>query len=203
MVLFIKFRGFNKSAPSPGKMIPSRKSTVKFLLAPLISLVCIANESFARDFYVTGKVTDQYGATIPDARISLVAGTAEYGARTKPDGTYSVRIFNIYENISDVIEVGMPYPNPFSYSVNIPFIINSQGDVRLSIYNFSGRKIMEAFFDSIDAGTYHIIWDGCNQNGAPQKNGFYFYAITFKGKTVSGKLIKAPGFSSYSAGTAI
>ena len=97
----------------------------------------------------------------------------------------------------------MPYPNPFSYSVNIPFIINSQGDVRLSIYNFSGKKIMEAFFDSIDAGSYHIVWDGCNQNGAPQKNGFYFYAVTFKGKTVSGKLIKAAGFSSYSAGTAI
>ena len=172
-------------------------------MVSLISLIFIVPELSARDYYVTGKVTDPYGATIPDARISLVEGTTEYGARTKPDGTYSVRVFNIYENISDVIEVGMPYPNPFTYSVNIPFIINSQGDVRLSIYNFSGRKIMEAFFDSIDAGSYHIVWDGCNQNGAPQRNGFYFYAVTFKGKTVSGKLIKAAGFSSYSAGTAI
>jgi len=34
-------------------------------------------------------------------------------------------------------------------------------------------------------------------------NGFYFFAVTFKGKTVSGKLIKASGFSTYSAGTAI
>ncbi len=203
MLLFSKFRSFKKPAPFSIKMISSRKSSLKFILAPLISLICIVPESFARDYYVTGKVTDPFGATIPDARISLIAGTTEYGARTKPDGTYSVRIFNIYENITDVIEVGMPYPNPFTYSVNIPFIINSQGDVRLSIYNFSGRKIMEAFFDSIDAGSYHIVWDGCNQNGAPQRNGFYFYAVTFKGKTVSGKLIKATGFSSYSAGTAI
>ncbi len=79
--------------------------------------------------------------------------------------------------------MGTPYPNPFTFSVNIPFIINSQGDIHLSIYNLSGKKVMEAVFDSIDAGSYHIVWDGCNQNGAPQPNGFYFYAVTFKGKT--------------------
>jgi hypothetical protein len=181
----------------------SFRSTLKFLLITLFYFSWSGDELSARDYYVTGKVTDSNGAIVTDARISMIAGTTEYAARSKADGTYSLRISNIYGNISDLIEVGVPYPNPFTYSVNIPFIINSQGDVRLSIYNFSGKKIMDAFFDSIDAGSYHIVWDGCNQNGAPQKNGFYFYAVTFKGKTVSGKLIKASGFSSYSAGTAI
>ena len=156
-----------------------------------------------RDFYVTGVVTDQYGASIPDARVSMIAGTTEYSARTLTDGTYSLRISNIYEDVSHLIEVGTPYPNPFSYSVNIPFIINSDGNVRLSIYNYSGKKVMEEYFDSIDAGSYHIVWDGCNQNGAPQPNGFYFFSITFRGKTLSGKLIKARGFSGYSSGTAL
>ena len=167
-----------------------------FLLLPVI-------ESSARDYYVTGKVTDPNGAMIADARVSMIAGTTEYVIKTNSDGTYSLRLSNIYENISGLIEGGIPYPNPFTYSVNIPFIINSQGDIRFSIYNISGQKVMEAFFDSIDAGSYHIVWDGCNQNGAPQRNGFYFFAITFKGKTISGKLIKASGFSYYSAGTAI
>jgi hypothetical protein len=167
-----------------------------FLILPVI-------ESSARDYYVTGKVTDPNGAMIPDARISMIAGTTVYAIKTRSDGTYSLRLSNIYDNISGLIEGGMPYPNPFTYSVNIPFIINSQGDIRFSIYNISGQKVMEAFFDSINAGSYHVVWDGCNQNGAPQRNGFYFYAITFKGKTISGKLIKASGFSYYSAGTAI
>ncbi|HAX93966.1 MAG TPA: hypothetical protein DCY25_08510, partial [Bacteroidales bacterium] len=162
-----------------------------------------SSDLLGRDYYVTGVVTDQYGASIPNARVSMIAGTAEYSARTLTDGTYSLRISNIYEDISNLIEAGVPYPNPFSYSVNIPFIISSDGDVRLSIYNYSGKKVMEEYFDSIDAGSYHIVWDGCSQNGAPQPNGFYFYSITFRGKTVSGKLIKARGFSGYCAGTAI
>ena len=82
----------------------------------------------------TGVVTDQYGASIPNARVSMIAGTTEYSARTLSDGTYSLRISNIYEDISRVIEVGTPYPNPFSYSVNIPFIINSDGNIRLTSY---------------------------------------------------------------------
>jgi hypothetical protein len=85
-------------------------------------------------------VTDRYGASIPNARVSMIAGTAEYSAITRTDGTYSLRISNIYEDISHLMEVGTPYPNPFSYSVNIPFIINSSGDIRLAIYNFSGRR---------------------------------------------------------------
>jgi hypothetical protein len=195
--------GFKKCIFSFEIMILLFRSGIKFISILIISSFLIIPELSAHDYYITGKVTDPYGAIVTGARISMLAGTTEYVAKTNADGTYSLRMSNIYDNISDLIEVGIPFPNPFSYSVNIPFIINSQGDVRLSIYNFSGKKIMDAFFDSIDAGSYHIVWDGCNQNGAPQRNGFYFYAVTFKGKTISGKLIKATGFSSYSAGTAI
>jgi hypothetical protein len=208
MLLFSKFGRFKKpilylTSSSTDTMIIGREDCPRlallFLLCVLFPLVKLS----ARDYYVSGKVTDNNGSMVSNARISMIAGTKEYAAKTGSDGTYSLRLSNIYDNISDMIEVGVPYPNPFSFSVNIPFIINSQGDIRFSVYNLSGQKVMEAFFDSIDAGSYHIVWDGCNQNGAPQRSGFYFYAITFKGKTLSGKLIKAPGFTSYSAGTAI
>ncbi len=175
------------------------KGTLSLVLIPLLSII----DSAARDYNVTGKVTDATGSVVSNARVSMTAGTTEYAATTGSDGTYSIRISGIYDNISGLMEVGIPYPIPFSYSVNIPFIINTSGDVRLTIYNFSGQKVTEAFFDSVDAGSYRIIWDGCNQNGSPQHAGFYIYAITFKGKTKSGKLIKTAGFSSYSAGTAL
>jgi hypothetical protein len=203
MHLFSKFDRFKNYISSVYIMILSCKACVKTILLIQISLLWPFTGSFARDYYVTGKVTDPYGTMIPYARVSMIAGTTEYAVKAGSDGTYSLRLSNIYDNISGLIEVGIPYPNPFTYSVNIPFIINSNGDIRFSVYNISGQKIMEAFFDSIDAGSYHIVWDGCNQKGAPQRNGFYFYAITFRGKTLSGKLIKASGFSSYSAGTAI
>ncbi len=194
--------GCNYVHSATGMAIPNKVRSIKIIPVLLLLFLSFA-EAPARDYYITGKVTDANGAIVPNAKDFNCGRDKEYAAKSGSDGTYSLRISNIYDNISGVIEAGVPYPNPFTYSVNIPFIINSSGSIRFSIYSFSGQKIMEAFFDSISAGSYHIVWDGCNQNGVPQPNGLYFYAINFKGKTQSGKLIKASGFSSYSAGTAI
>ncbi len=155
------------------------------------------------DYHVTGSVTDPTGSIVPGARVSIVAGTKEYVSITGTDGKYSIRLSGIYGNISGLIESGIPFPNPFSVSVNIPFIINSQGDIKFSVYNFSGQKVVEIHFNSVNAGSYRLVWDGCNQNGSPQKDGFYFYVINFKGESVSGKIVKAHGYSQFSAGTAL
>lgn len=167
-----------------------------FLTLPLTYLT-------ARDYMVTGRVTDPNGTMIPNARISMFAGAREFAAITRTDGTYSLRISGLYEEISGLIEVGIPYPNPFSHSVNIPFIINTRGDLRFSVFNLSGQKVFEINFNTVEPGSYQIVWDGRNQGGAPLRDGFYIYAVTFNGKTKSGKLIKAPGFSSYASGTAL
>jgi hypothetical protein len=174
----------------------------KLILLPALMLIFPVAELTARDYLVTGRVTDPDGTLIPNAKVSFVAGTREYAATSRPDGFYSVRISGIYDNISGLIETGIPYPNPFSNSVNVPFIIN-KGDIRFTVYNFSGQKIREITFGAVEPGSYQIVWDGCSQNGEPQPQGLYIYAITFMGKTRSGKLIKAAGFSSYSAGTAL
>jgi len=166
-------------------------------------LVLKAPALSGRDYYVSGVVTDSYGATVANARVSMMAGTTEYSVKTGADGRYTLRLSNLYDNIPGSVEVGVPYPNPFTYSVNIPFIINRQADIRISVYSFSGQKVMETFFDSVSPGSYHIVWDGCNQQGAPQRSGFYFFALTSGGKTFSGKLVKASGFSTYSSGTAL
>jgi hypothetical protein len=203
MVLFSKFTQLKNDISATDNMIIPDKFTLKTIFLFSVLFFCFSTLLFPRDYYVTGKVTNTDGTIIPFARVSMIAGTTEYAINTGPDGSYTLRLSNIYDNITGLIESGIPYPNPFTYSVNIPFIINSTGDIRFAVYNISGQKILDVFFDSIDAGSYHIVWDGCNQNGVPQRNGFYFYAVTFRGKTVSGKLIKASGFSAYAAGTAI
>ena len=181
----------------------SCKSVIKVIFFASFYIWFSSFDLQGKDYIVTGRVTNPEGFLIPNARVSMIAGTKEYAAVTKTDGTYSLRISGIYDNITGLIDVGIPYPNPFGNSVNIPFIINSQGDIRLTIFNFSGKKITEINFNDVDPGSWQIVWDGRNQNGVPQKEGFYFYAITFKGETKSGKLVKASGFSSYSAGTAL
>lgn len=157
----------------------------------------------ARDFYITGRVTDNTGNMLANTRISMIAGMKEFAATTGPDGSYSLRVSGVYDIVAGSFETGMAFPVPFSRSVNIPVIINSSGDIRLSIFSFTGKKVMETTFNSVGPGSYRIVWDGCNQNGSPEKPGFYIYSVEFRGKVLSGKFIKADGFPGYTSETAI
>jgi hypothetical protein len=165
----------------------------------LVFLFHVTASVTARDFMITGKVLDEYGGIIAGAQVRFKLSNRDYLSNTASDGSYSVRLSGVYGDITGMLETGVSYPNPFSLSVNIPFIINSSGDIRFVILNMAGQKIREMFFKSVGAGSYRIIWDGRNQNGSPQRAGIYIYAITFKGKTWAGRLVKAPGYSSYSA----
>ena len=159
--------------------------------------------SEAKDYIVTGTVTDMSGIAVPNATVSMVNGTIEYSAVSGPGGNYSLRISGVDAGISDMLELGMPHPNPFTYAVNIPFIISSSGDIRFSVYNFSGQKIKEILFKNVAEGSYRIIWDGCSDNGAPVRQGIYIYALTFKGNTWSSKIIKSAGYSAFSSSTTL
>lgn len=153
------------------------------------------------DFYVTGKVTNRFGNAVPDARISMNTGVFNYSAVSGPDGYYTLKLSGIYSDGQRQLELRTPYPNPFSHSINIPFAIAVSGDISFSVYSLSGQKITDLFFPNVGQGSYNIVWNGQNGSGAAVRQGFYVYAITFKGKTYSGRMIKTAGISSFSSGS--
>jgi flagellar hook assembly protein FlgD len=157
----------------------------------------------ASDYNVHGQVTDIRGGVVSNAKVTFYAGSTQFAALTGPDGYYTVRISGIYDNITGKLDAGIPYPNPFTTTVNIPFMIDGSGDVRLNIYSLTGQKIKEVSFRDVTSGSYLIKWDGCDQHGAPQRTGFYIYTISFNGETRSGKLIKIGSPSVSSSGTAL
>ncbi|HOX73972.1 MAG TPA: T9SS type A sorting domain-containing protein, partial [Bacteroidales bacterium] len=169
-------------------------------IVTVIAIMTAAGNLRAGDYYVTGTVTDMSGNAVPGAKITMTAGSSVFGALSGTDGKYSLRISGIYGPVSDLLQPGVPYPNPFSHSINIPFIINSQGDIRLMIFNLSGQKIKDFYFPGIEEGSYQIIWDGRTDNGSPARQGLYIYTITFGGKSWSGRLLK---YSSESASSAV
>ena len=172
--------------------------SLRVLIVSFLFLVTAGNLC-ASDYYVTGKVTDMSGKAVPDAKITLIAGSSEFGALSGTDGNYSLRISGIYDHVFDLLQQGVPYPNPFTHSTNIPFIINSSGDIRLMIYNLSGQKIKDFYFPGVEEGSYQMIWDGRTDNGAPARQGLYIYTISFKGKSWSGRLLKYSSETSTSA----
>ncbi len=90
-------------------------------------------------------------------------------------------------------ELAQNYPNPFAGSTAIPYKINTQSDITISIYDVLGRKVRGYTVGSQRVGAYHLMWDGRDQFGTRAANGVYFYKIQSNGKSIVKKMILDPG----------
>jgi hypothetical protein len=54
------------------------------------------------------------------------------------------------------------YPNPFNSSTTLKYHLVETGDVRLSVFDLSGRLVEELFSGRQSAGDYHYLWSGGN-----------------------------------------
>lgn len=77
------------------------------------------------------------------------------------------------------------YPNPFNPTTTIIFQISQAGNVKINIFDISGRLIKQLINEQIDAGEYSTIWDGRDNNGKKVSSGIYFYQI------ISGEFIQS------------
>jgi len=86
--------------------------------------------------------------------------------------------------------VGMPgrsellqnYPNPFNPETWIPFKLDRGGEVRIEIYDMSGRLVKRLELGYLRAGYYvdrskAAYWDGRNEQGEQVASGIYFYIL--------------------------
>jgi len=69
------------------------------------------------------------------------------------------------------------YPNPFNSSTAIRFDLATPGDVRLTVYNILGQKVIDLEDNALPAGTHCIHWDARNASGNRISSGVYFYRI--------------------------
>ena len=103
-------------------------------------------------------------------------------------GKYNYRLKQIdyngsfeYYSLQNLVEIGVPsefkisqnYPNPFNPSTKIDFALPSDGNVRISLYDMTGREVAVMLNESRSAG-YHTI----NFNASNLSTGSYFYRIT-------------------------
>jgi len=75
--------------------------------------------------------------------------------------------FSLYQN----------YPNPFNPVTRINYDIAKQGNVELSIFDITGRKIISLINEKKDAGSYSVFWNGKNDFGEILPGGMYIYRI--------------------------
>jgi len=65
------------------------------------------------------------------------------------------------------------YPNPFNPKTNIVFDIANYGDVKIEIFDISGKKIDNLVNGNMNAGHYSVQWDA-----SAYSSGVYIYRIS-------------------------
>jgi endonuclease I len=68
-------------------------------------------------------------------------------------------------------------PNPFNPATTISFTLPAAADVKLSVYDVSGRLVAELASGPYAAGPHEVRWDGRDASGHDVGSGVYFYGI--------------------------
>jgi hypothetical protein len=81
-------------------------------------------------------------------------------------------------------------PNPFHTMTDIVFDLASPGDVRLTLYDVSGRLVRSLLTGQYVAGVHRLAWDGTDTHGAQVRPGIYYCRMQANGFTSSRRLVR-------------
>ncbi|MBD3160598.1 MAG: S8 family serine peptidase [Candidatus Eisenbacteria bacterium] len=81
-------------------------------------------------------------------------------------------------------------PNPFRDRARIRFSVPAAGDVRLAVYDATGRRIRTLIDGAVAAGPNQFTWDGRDDTGRPLGSGVYFYRLDGDGVRRTGAIRK-------------
>ena len=62
--------------------------------------------------------------------------------------------------------------------------------VNVGIFEMNGRKVRTLLLENQPAGSHQMIWNGCDDNGAPLAAGIYYCRIMTSDRSGTIKLIR-------------
>ncbi|MFH1278042.1 MAG: FlgD immunoglobulin-like domain containing protein [Candidatus Eisenbacteria bacterium] len=81
-------------------------------------------------------------------------------------------------------------PNPFVRDSRIAFGLDRSKEVRLEVFDASGRMVRSIVSGKLPAGFHERSWDGTNKEGAPAAAGVYFIRLVEDGRESTIKTIR-------------
>lgn len=85
----------------------------------------------------------------------------------------AIGIKQISEVVPSKYSLTQNYPNPFNPTTNIRFAIPKSSEVKITVYDISGKEAAVLVNEQLQAGTYQTDWDA-----SKYASGVYFYRIT-------------------------
>ncbi len=75
------------------------------------------------------------------------------------------------------------YPNPFNITANIEFVLPTEREVNLRVYNILGQEVAVLAAGMHKAGHHRIVWNAYEYSG-----GVYFYKLSAGGKVLTKRM---------------
>lgn len=102
------------------------------------------------------------------------------GLRADQIGDYAYISFNREEGESPtplVTSLRQNYPNPFNPSTTLSFVLGTESEANLDIFNARGQLIRSFRYDQLARGLHTVEWDGKDSTGRTVSSGLYFYRL--------------------------
>ena len=80
------------------------------------------------------------------------------------------------------------YPSIIINHAIISYSIGEISDVKLTIYDISGREVINLVNTQHMPGIYRVEWNGRNNNNIPVSSGVYFYRLEAEGFEQTNKM---------------
>lgn len=90
----------------------------------------------------------------------------------------------INSTVPSVYKLLQNYPNPFNSMTNIKWQMKDAGDVKIVLYDISGKEVALLVNEKLVAGLYEIKYDA-----SMLPSGIYFYKLTSGGYTETRKMV--------------
>jgi hypothetical protein len=106
----------------------------------------------------------------PQYIYSLLAVTLQ-----KLDPTTGIKLID--NTVPQVYSLGQNYPNPFNPTTTINYTIPKEGNVKIEVYDITGKLVTTLVNSSMSGGKYSVTWNGKNSSGQNVGSGIYLYRI--------------------------
>ncbi len=158
-------------------------------------------------FFRVYRSTDPNFVPSPATLLQEVAVSAWNDATTNPwDYRYKVSAVDFAGNEGNAavvaIATGVPdagaprrfllhdaAPNPFNPATTLSFELPSNGRVRLTIHDASGRLVKTLVDEVLTAGTHRVRWNGKDRSGQSVASGVYLYRVESAGHVATKTMV--------------
>jgi len=139
---------------------------------------------------IDGKdVAQDYGVTYDRSMVIDQQGVIRYYG-----GSHSPHNWNAINNVIEELltttdvrdettspynfELKPNYPNPFNPETNIPFTLNKTQNIKLEVYDISGRLVKSLLNTTLAAGRHTVSWKALDSHNQTVSSGVYFIKLT-------------------------